>query len=375
MKKELLEIKRTLTIDRYNITRITGYIVDNDRNCRLEFAKNFLNLEETETFKYLDIFKKVLSGKPGRNMFQLEFKEETRKQHLATIVKTGLEDNDVRQIFLEEIAESIGISNKGYSLILIASGIYDIPGIATDGADLDESEEVYEYMIGCICPVSLSAAGLSYKPELADIQERTRDWVVSMPTQGFLYPAFTDRHGDPEHIWYYSKVPDKPDAGLITQTLRCGMPSTPKEQKEAFREGLNAADGKVSLEQAKDIYHYLGRIREIKAESNNRILKGAELENILKSIGIDPELAAEKTKDCDAAEIDADNTVKLSADSIEVTLKLAIPQYKQINSKCVCIIGGEQHEIYNVAHITTKDGFRESELTLKTPAHDREVIA
>ena len=242
-------------------------------------------------------------------MFQLDFKEETRKQHLPTIVKTGLEDNDVRQIFLEEIAESIGISNKGYSLILIASGIYDIPGIATDGADLDESEEVYEYMIGCICPVSLSAAGLSYKPELADIQERTRDWVVSMPTQGFLYPAFTDRHEDPEHIWYYSKVPDKPDAGLITQTLQCGMPSTPKEQKEAFWEGLNAADGKVSLEQAKDIYHYLGRIREIKAESNNRILKGAELENVLKSIGIDPELAAEKTKDCDAAEIDVDNTV------------------------------------------------------------------
>ena len=59
MKKELLEIKRTLTIDRYNITRITGYIVDNDRNCRLEFVKNFLNLEETETFKYLDILKKV----------------------------------------------------------------------------------------------------------------------------------------------------------------------------------------------------------------------------------------------------------------------------------------------------------------------------
>ena len=105
MKKELLEIKRTLTIDRYNITRITGYIVDNDRNCRLEFVKNFLNLEETETFKYLDIFKKVLSGKPGRNMFQLDFEGKTRKQHLATIVKTGLEDNDVRQIFLEEIAE------------------------------------------------------------------------------------------------------------------------------------------------------------------------------------------------------------------------------------------------------------------------------
>lgn len=145
MKKELLELKRTLTIDRYNITKITGYIVDSDRNCRVDFVKNFLNLEETEIFKYLDIFKKVLSGKPGRNMFQLNFEENTRKQHLTTITKTGLEDNDVRQIFLEEIAESVNVSNKAYTMILIASGIYDIPGIATDGADLNESEEVYEY--------------------------------------------------------------------------------------------------------------------------------------------------------------------------------------------------------------------------------------
>lgn len=121
MKKELLELKRTLTIDRYNITKITGYIVDSDRNCRVDFVKNFLNLEETEIFKYLDIFKKVLSGKPGRNMFQLNFEENTRKQHLTTITKTGLEDNDVRQIFLEEIAESVNVSNKAYTMILIAA--------------------------------------------------------------------------------------------------------------------------------------------------------------------------------------------------------------------------------------------------------------
>ena len=58
----------------------------------------------------------------------------------------------------------------------------------------------------------------------------------------------------------------------------------------------------------------------------------------------------------------------------EVTYKLAIPQYKKINSKYICLIDGEQHEIYNIAHTTTKDGFKESELTLKTPAYEREVI-
>lgn len=64
---------------------------------------------------------------------------------------------------------------------------------------------------------------------------------------------------------------------------------------------------------------------------------------------------------------------KLSADGIEVTMKISIPQYKQVNSKCICVIDGAQHEIYNVAHVTTKDGFKETELTLKTPAYDREV--
>ena len=38
------------------------------------------------------------------------------------------------------------------------------------------------------------------------------------------------------------------------------------------------------------------------------------------------------------------------------------------------MIAGTQHEIYNAAHVTTKDGFKETELTLKTPTIDREVI-
>lgn len=45
----------------------------------------------------------------------------------------------------------------------------------------------------------------------------------------------------------------------------------------------------------------------------------------------------------------------------------------EYNRKCICVIDGAQHEIYNVAHVTTKDGFKETELTLKTPAYDREV--
>lgn len=64
---------------------------------------------------------------------------------------------------------------------------------------------------------------------------------------------------------------------------------------------------------------------------------------------------------------------KLSADSVEVTMKISIPRYKGVNSKSVCVIDGVQHEVYNAAHVTNKDGFLETELTLKTTTVDREV--
>lgn len=65
---------------------------------------------------------------------------------------------------------------------------------------------------------------------------------------------------------------------------------------------------------------------------------------------------------------------KLSTDGVEATMKICIPRYKKINSKSVCMIDGVQHEVYNAAHVISKDGFPETELTLKTPTQDREVI-
>lgn len=51
----------------------------------------------------------------------------------------------------------------------------------------------------------------------------------------------------------------------------------------------------------------------------------------------------------------------------EITLKIRIPLFKEINSKCMCVIGDIQHQVYNVAHIKDKNGFPETELTLIRP--------
>ena len=56
--------------------------------------------------------------------------------------------------------------------------------------------------------------------------------------------------------------------------------------------------------------------------------------------------------------------VEFNKNSINVNRKIAIPQYRKINSRSVARIGQDFYAIYNIVHVTTKDGFKESELTL-----------
>ena len=70
---------------------------------------------------------------------------------------------------------------ENYYIILIHA-MYDVPGRSSDNLEMfDASDEVYEYLVCSICPVSLSKAGLSYNAESNCIQDRIRDWVVDMP--------------------------------------------------------------------------------------------------------------------------------------------------------------------------------------------------
>ena len=50
------------------------------KNILLKFNETFLNLEEDEFFKYLEIAKKSLSGRIGNNLLELEFPFLTRKK-------------------------------------------------------------------------------------------------------------------------------------------------------------------------------------------------------------------------------------------------------------------------------------------------------
>ena len=72
-KKEILEIRKLLNKDHCCINRICGCYVDGHKEKKLEMKEAFLSLPDEELFKYIEIFKKALSGTVGKNLLTLEF--------------------------------------------------------------------------------------------------------------------------------------------------------------------------------------------------------------------------------------------------------------------------------------------------------------
>ena len=236
-KKDILELKKRLKKDYCTFTKMCGCYVNSEKNIILNFRETFLNLEDDEYFKYLEIAKKVLSGTIGNNILELNFPlnenlENEKQLSLIKLKKSQLKDDALLQDFYESIIDSYDYT--GNFLILVFHDAYDVITKATDNSKIDESEEVYEYILCAICPVSLSDPGLRYFEEEKKITARIRDWVVNAPTIGFVFPAFIDRSSDVNSVMYYTKNPKDPHPELMEEALGCSSKQTANIQKETF---------------------------------------------------------------------------------------------------------------------------------------------
>lgn len=209
-KQEISEIKKLFTPKNCSITRICGCYVDGEKNKKTELKQAFLALPEEEMFKYFEILRKSLSGTIGKNLLNLEFplKSETEggtQEFLLRLRDSRLKDDALLEQFYDRIIESY--EYVGNYLILLIHDAYDVPGRTRDGIEMeDASDEVYDYILTCICPVDLSKPGLSYNAVENTFQNRIRDWVVGMPDAAFLFPAFNDRSTDLHSTLYLSLI-------------------------------------------------------------------------------------------------------------------------------------------------------------------------
>ena len=282
-KKDILELKKRFKKDHCTFTKMCGCYVNGEKNILLKFRETFLNLEEDDYFKYLEIAKKVLSGTIGNNILELNF--ELNEEHInekqlsfMKLKNSGLKDDALLDEFYNSIIESYDYT--GNFLILIFHDAYDIITKTKDNAKLDESEEVYEYILCAICPVELSKAGLRYFEEENTIKSRTRDWVVEAPSNGFVFPAFINRGSDVNSIMYYTKNSKDTHPELMENVLGCPSKQTHTEQKEAFNDIIRDALGPDE----KKSEHFFMEIQESlnnKIEEHNSIYEESDTPIVL----------------------------------------------------------------------------------------------
>lgn len=292
IKQEISEIKKLLTQRNCSITRICGCYVDGEKNKKTEFKQAFLALPEEEMFKYFEILRKTLSGTLGRNLLTLEFPLASEEEGGTQEFLLRLRDSKLKDdILLEEFYDKI-ISTYEYVgnyLILLVHDAYDVPGKASDGLEMeDASDEVYEYILACICPVELSKPGLSYNAEENVFQNRIRDWVVNLPETGFLFPAFHDRSSDIHSTLYYTKDAEELKESFVEQLLGCPLPLTAGSQKETFQALIEETLGETcDIEIVKNIHDTLTEmVEEHKEEPAPLILDKNEVKTILANSGV-----------------------------------------------------------------------------------------
>ncbi|WP_288222378.1 DUF4317 domain-containing protein [uncultured Clostridium sp.] len=237
-KKDILELKKRFKKDYCTFTKMCGCYVSGEKHIILKFRETFLNLDEDEYFKYLEMAKKVLSGTIGNNILELNFplNEDFLNEKQVSLMKlknSQLKDDSLLDDFYDSIIDNYDYT--GNFLILIFHDAYDVITKTKDNAKLDESEEVYEYILCAICPVSLSDPGLRYFEEENKIKARIRDWVVEAPTNGFVFPAFINRSSDVNSIMYYTKNAKDTHPELMENALGCYSRQTATIQKETFQ--------------------------------------------------------------------------------------------------------------------------------------------
>ena len=237
-KKEILEIRKSLTRENCAITRICGCYVNHEKEILFETKNAFLALPDEEAFKYHDIFKHTLSGTIGKNLLDIEFplnqeSEGGTQEFLLKLRNSKLLDDDLINQFYNTIIQNFDYP-ENYYIILVHSA-YDVPGKTNDGFEnFDASDEVFDHILCSICPVKLSKAGLSYDTVNNTISERNRDWLVEAPINGFLFPAFNDRATDIHSILYYSKNPAVLGDSLIDSLVGSEIPISSPNQKKLF---------------------------------------------------------------------------------------------------------------------------------------------
>ena len=325
-KKAISEIRKLIKPDSC-VDRIRGCYVNEEGQVIHELHDSLASMEKESLEKYCEILRGALSGKLGRNLFNMEFPivgetEGSGQQMLYRLQQSGLKDDSLLTEFFEDVVKHFRCDSK--YLILLIHGIYDIPAKGSDNAEMeDASDYVYSFLLCCICPVILMKEGLCYDEDACTFLDRRMDWAVQKPVSGFLFPAFNDRQPDVHSLLYYCRKEDARHEEISADLLGCSLPIPEADQKELFKSMVEQTLGRdCNFENVKKLNDAVSEIIEQNKDSGEPVqIEKAEMRRLLSENGADQSVLS----DFDAAYDEAvGEGVPLMAENLIDTSKLEV---------------------------------------------------
>lgn len=205
-REDMLELTRRMTPKRTSFTRIAGGYLDKDGEIDGTFNTNFLNLSSKDKEKNLLIAKTIPFSRTNEELKEYRFSEEqegpgSMRQLLMAIKDCGLKNDALMETFYEIVGEHYR-TEEDYA-VFVFHDRYDVPVKAQDKERMGESEEVYEYLICAICPL-------------------TGEYEPGTPMCGFLFPAFVDRSSDSGQVELFSQNGNLGHFRFLEELLKIG---------------------------------------------------------------------------------------------------------------------------------------------------------
>ena len=202
-REDMLELTRRMTPSRTCFDRIAGAYIDDMGEIEDSFNIHFGKLSGAEKSRNLALAKAIPFSRTNEQLKEYTFSEMVKGKDsmymlLRAIRQCGLKNDALMEILYEQIADGYPVDYE--FAVFVFHGTYDVPVKAKDKESLWESEEVYDFIICTVSPM-------------------TGEYEPDAPVFGFLYPAFSDRSSDENKIDIFHADPERLEEGLMYKIL------------------------------------------------------------------------------------------------------------------------------------------------------------
>lgn len=297
-KKETAEIKKNFSDKSgfFIMERVMTGFVDAEKNVRYHKTSSCLTMSVEEHDVYDETLKKVLNTNVGKNFCEYEFPNEAYEEGkpqeiLYSLLRSELKDEEICENFMNHMANNF--QHEGPYAVITAYCVYTIRRKDKNDEYAEGEDELYRYILTAICPVNTGSDGFVFDSFNNEITKKLNTELIisKAPSEGFLYPVFSNRSTDINHVMCYMKSAAKPNISLVEDVLGCSFVMSADNEKASFRSILKGVVGDdLDYMVIKTVNEKLQEVVDNnKDETDTAVIDNSGLKDILTEIGISQE--------------------------------------------------------------------------------------